>query len=182
MSLARVLLSCVSESFLAVDFFQKYSAKGFFAYTVEPWRVQYTCDLPLVSAVDSFVSSTVHLQHSTTKKCHAHAHRICHTFLLVLVLFCYVMRNFIRFSGLRVMSSTLFVNVPPSICSSTCVLMLSVLLSYQSVFKFYASRLQWGVFIAHHALYDFKMPLIYARMRGGEYTRKEWILYNKDVE
>jgi hypothetical protein len=30
MSLARVLLPCVSESFLAVDFFQKYSAKGFF--------------------------------------------------------------------------------------------------------------------------------------------------------
>jgi hypothetical protein len=32
MSLARVLLPCVSESFLAVDFFQKYSAKGFFSH------------------------------------------------------------------------------------------------------------------------------------------------------
>jgi hypothetical protein len=36
MSLARVLLPCVSESFLAVDFSQKYSAKGFFAYAVDP--------------------------------------------------------------------------------------------------------------------------------------------------
>jgi hypothetical protein len=27
-----------------------------------------------------------------------------------------------------------------------------------------------------------KIPLIYARIRGGEYTRKEWSLYNKDVK
>jgi len=33
-----------------------------------------------------------------------------------------------------------------------------------------------------HALYALKIPLIYARMRGGEYTRKEWRLYIKDVE
>jgi hypothetical protein len=46
------------------------------------------------------------------KNCHAHALWICHT-LHALVLFCYAMRNFIRFSGLRVMSSTLFFNVPP---------------------------------------------------------------------
>ena len=32
------------------------------------------------------------------------------------------------------------------------------------------------------ALYALKIPLIYARMRGGEYTRKEWRLYIKDVE
>jgi hypothetical protein len=60
--------------------------------------------------------------------------------------------------------------------------MLTLVLSYQSVLKFYAFRLQRGVFIAHHALYDLKIPLIYARMRGGECTRKEWSLYNKDVE
>ena len=51
-----------------------------------------------------------------------------------------------------------------------------------AVIKFYAVRLQWGVFIALMLFMLSKIPLIYARIRGGEYTRKEWSLYNKDVK
>ena len=83
------------------------------------------------------------------------------------------MRNFICFSGLtRVMhqrcsltsSPHMFFNLRP-VANFGLVL--------PDVIKFYAFLLQWGVFIAHHTLYALKIPLIYARMRGGEYTRKE---------
>jgi hypothetical protein len=55
MSLARVLLPCVSESFLAVDFFQKYSAKGFFVYAVTTRESRPPSSLPLSASKKIYI-------------------------------------------------------------------------------------------------------------------------------
>ena len=70
---------------------------------------------------------------------------------------------------------------PPPIWSWTCLLLLTFLLSFQSVIYLYAFWLQWGVLIARDAHYNPKISLNYARMRGGVYTGKGRRLYNKDV-
>ena len=94
------------------------------------------------------------------------------------------MRNFIRFSGLtRVMhqrcSSTLR---PPPICSSTCVLLLTLVLSYQPYSNFTPSGFN-EVYLLHIIFfYALEITPHLRQTSRGEYTRKEWSLYNKDVK
>lgn len=151
----------------AVDSLWEYNVHASFRICGGPVKVQCTCVSHLRWTRFCFEYSALAPQKKS---------------LLVHVTPCNLSFNFSLFCSKRhVIIRCFLIPPPPPIWSWTCLLLLTFLLSFQSVIYLYAFWLQWGVLIARDAHYNPKISLTYARMRGGVYTGKGRRLYNKDV-
>lgn len=151
----------------AVDSLWEYNVHCFISHL--RWTCKGTVHLCFASAVDSFCFEYSAL--APQKK-----------LLLVHFTPCNFFFSFSLFCSKRHVIIRCFLTPPPPpIWSWTCLLLLTFLLSFQSVIYLYAFWLQWGVLIARDAHYNPKISLNYARMRGGVYTGKRRRLYNKDL-
>jgi hypothetical protein len=187
MRLAHVLLPCVSECFSAVDSFRNAlhwkSKDFFFAPAVDP--LTSTVHLWLASSICGGLVCFEYSALTTLRQQNKIAMCTLIEFAInfcMRLFFCYAMRNFLRFSGLSVMSSTLFFNVPPptymffnlfAVANSAFVLPLRTLII----------RLQASM----RCIYCTSCPLCFQNTphlrqnaRGGV-CKKRRSLYNKDV-
>ena len=153
--LARVLVPCVSENFSAVDSFLEYSATAF--------------------AVDSHgYSVLVHVRWILTIQ------RTCASAVDPKRLQCTCITRFLweKLPCAIFFSSFLsFLPCPPPICSSTCVLLLTLVLSYQSYSNFPPSGFN-EVYLLHScSLCSQNTPHLRQNARGGVYKKRMETVY-----
>jgi len=154
--LARVLVPCVSENFSAVDSFLEYSATAFavdsHGYSVlvhVRWILTGTAHLCICGGSQE---TTVHLYHSISLRKIA-------------------LRYFFFSSFLS------FLPCPPPICSSTCVLLLTLVLSYQPYSNFPPSGFN-EVYLLHScSLCSQNTPHLRQNARGGVYKKRMETVY-----
>jgi len=163
---------------------RKFLCSGFLS-KIQCQRFFRICGGPLTGTVylwldSSICSGLVCFEHSalTTlnkqKNCHVHAHWICHIAACACPLLLTHVQFYTLFWTNKSHASTLFFNIlPPTHMFFNLRPVTNFGPVLPAVLKFYAVRLQWGVFIAHHAFYALKnTPHLRQNSRGGVYKKR----------